>query len=77
MWGQPIRSVKAGHPQYVTVFRNRNAKVHLKTGRIIDEAALPMEAVSYMDSRSCEAIRGKDENFSGHSFNVSAGPPSK
>lgn len=22
LWGQPIRSVKAGHPQYVTVFRN-------------------------------------------------------
>jgi hypothetical protein len=52
-------------------------KVHLITGRIIDEAALPMEAVSYVDNRTLEAIRGREENFSWHSFNVSAGPPSK
>ena len=26
LWGRPIRSVKAGHPQHVTVFRKRNTK---------------------------------------------------
>ena len=35
LWGRPIRSVKAGHPQYVTVFRKRNTKV---TARIMESA---------------------------------------
>lgn len=50
---------------------------HLKTGKLIDEAALPKEAVSYVDDRSPQNTRTRGKKISGDSFNVSAGPPSK